>query len=48
MKTLIEKFTKDYSDEQIAHLTEIFVNCSKYELGFWNIKRGDMGENKDI
>jgi thiaminase/transcriptional activator TenA len=37
MKTLIEKFTKDYSDEQIAHLTDIFVNCSKYELGFWNM-----------
>ena len=25
------------SGEQLARLTEIFVNCSRYELGFWDM-----------
>ena len=24
-------------EEQLAHLEEIFVNCSRYELGFWDM-----------
>ncbi|MFV0504374.1 MAG: thiaminase II [Lachnospirales bacterium] len=29
--------TKNYSEKQIEHLTEIFINCSKYEMDFWNL-----------
>ena len=24
-------------EEQLAYLTEVFVNCSRYELGFWDM-----------
>lgn len=37
---LIERLTKDYTEEQLRHLEEIFVACSRYELQFW-----DMGWN---
>lgn len=37
---LIERLTKDYTEEQLHHLEEIFVACSRYELQFW-----DMGWN---
>ena len=24
-------------EDQLAYLTEVFVNCSRYELGFWDM-----------
>lgn len=34
---LMNDLAKDASEEQVKHLTEIFVNCSRYELGFWDM-----------
>ena len=34
---LMNRLAKDVSDEQLEHLKEIFVNCSRYELGFWDM-----------
>lgn len=34
---LIERLTKDYTEEQLRHLEEIFVACSRYELDFWDM-----------
>ena len=37
---LIDKMNKlsaDYSEKQIQHLVDIFVNCSLYELKFWEM-----------
>lgn len=34
---LTENLTRDYSENQLAHLTEIFVNCSRYEASFWEM-----------
>ena len=34
---LMDKLTSDATEEQIAYLTDIFVNCSRYELGFWDM-----------
>ena len=34
---LMDSLAADASAEQIAYLTEIFVNCSRYELGFWDM-----------
>lgn len=33
----LEKLTQDYTEEQIAHLVEIFVACSRYEAAFWEM-----------
>lgn len=33
----LEKLTKDYTEEQIKHLTDIYVACSRYELAFWDM-----------
>jgi len=41
--SVLEKLTKNYSDEQISHLIDIFTACSRYELEFWN-----MAWNKSI
>ena len=32
---LMDSLAADATEDQIAYLTEIFVNCSRYELGFW-------------
>lgn len=37
---LMDSLAKDASEEQIAYLTEIFINCSRYELGFWDMAWG--------
>ncbi|MBR1485870.1 MAG: thiaminase II, partial [Synergistaceae bacterium] len=37
----LEETTKDYSEEKLNHIAEIFRECSLYEMGFW-----DMG-NKE-
>ena len=34
---LMDSLAADATEEQIAYLTEIFVNCSRYELGFWDM-----------
>lgn len=34
---LMDRLAADATEEQIAYLTDIFVNCSRYELGFWDM-----------
>ena len=34
---LMDALAAGASGEQLARLTEIFVNCSRYELGFWDM-----------
>ena len=34
---LMNELAKNAPEEQLKHLTEIFVNCSRYELGFWDM-----------
>ena len=34
---LTERLTKDYSQAQLEHLTEIFIACSRYEGAFWDM-----------
>lgn len=34
---MTDRLTKDYTEAQLAHLTEIFVICSRYEMAFWQM-----------
>ena len=34
---LMDDLTEGASEDQLCYLTEIFVNCSRYELGFWDM-----------
>ena len=34
---LMDELATGATEDQIAHLTDIFVNCSRYELGFWDM-----------
>ncbi|MDO5142464.1 MAG: thiaminase II [Eubacteriales bacterium] len=34
---LLEQLAAGYTQSQLAHLTEIFVNCSRYEARFWDM-----------
>ena len=34
----MDALAADAMQEQIAHLTEVFVNCSRHELGFWEMR----------
>lgn len=34
---LMDALAAEAAPEQLAYLTEIFVNCSRYELGFWDM-----------
>ena len=34
---LTERLTRDYSEAQLEHLTEIFSACSRYEGAFWDM-----------
>ena len=34
---LMDALADGAPEEQLAHLEEIFVNCSRYELGFWDM-----------
>ena len=34
---LMDSLAAGASEEQLAYLTDIFVNCSRYELGFWDM-----------
>ena len=33
----LDKLTKDYTEKQLEHLKDIFINCSRYEMGFWDL-----------
>lgn len=33
---MLNKLTKNYTEEQLKHLIEIFIACSKYEYLFWD------------
>ena len=33
----LNRLTQTYSEEQIQHLIDIFVACSRYELAFWEM-----------
>ena len=34
---LMDSLAANATEEQIAYLTEVFVNCSRYELGCWDM-----------
>ena len=34
---LMDELAAGATEAQLAHLTDIFVNCSRYELGFWDM-----------
>ena len=34
---LINKAAENYSEEQLKYLDEIMINCSRYELMFWDM-----------
>ena len=34
---LMDELAAGATEDQIAYLTDIFVNCSRYELGFWDM-----------
>lgn len=34
---LMDRLAEGSSEEDLAHLTDIFVNCSRYEKGFWDM-----------
>ena len=34
---LMDSLAADAGEEQLASLTDVFVNCSRYELGFWDM-----------
>jgi len=34
---LMDRLSEGADEKQVAFLTEIFVNCSRYELGFWDM-----------
>ena len=34
---LVDRLAADYNEAQIAHLSEIFTACSRYEKAFWDM-----------
>lgn len=34
---LMNRLTEGYSEAQLSHLEEIFINCSRYESSFWDM-----------
>ena len=34
---LMDSLAADAGEERLAYLTDVFVNCSRYELGFWDM-----------
>lgn len=40
MTALLERLTADYTEAQLAHLTDIFVSCSRHEALFWDMAWG--------
>ena len=39
---MLNKLTQNYTEEQLQHLTDIFVACSKYEMVFKTDIKGLM------
>ena len=37
LTALMEKLAEGYSEQQLQHLTDIFVDCSRYEAMFWDM-----------
>lgn len=37
LEAFFERLTAHYTEEQLANLEEIFVCCSRYEAGFWDM-----------
>lgn len=37
---LMDRLAEGSTEEEIAYLSDIFVNCSRYELGFWEMSWG--------
>ena len=33
----LNHLTSRYTEEQLRHLTDIFLACSRYELAFWEM-----------
>ena len=33
----LNRLTENYTEQQIQHLVDIFVVCSRYELAFWEM-----------
>ena len=33
----MDELAADAAEEQLAYLTDVFVNCSRYEKGFWDM-----------
>ena len=33
----LNRLTEHYTEQQLEHLTDIFVACSRYELSFWEM-----------
>ena len=42
MIDMLDELTADWSEDQLAHIERIFVDCSRYEYKFW-----DLGWNMD-
>ncbi|MCI5839592.1 MAG: thiaminase II [Peptoniphilaceae bacterium] len=42
----LNTLTENYTDEKLFHLNEIFNNCSKYELLFWNFSWNFNNQNE--
>ena len=40
---MLDRLTENISEERLAHLVDIFVACSRYEMMFW-----DMAWNRSI
>lgn len=36
----VDRLTENYTEEQLRHLVDIFVACSRYELAFWEMSWG--------
>lgn len=34
---LMDRLAADAGEEELAYLSQVFVNCSRYELGFWDM-----------
>ena len=37
LTALMERLTEGYYEQQLQHLTDIFVACSRYEAMFWDM-----------
>lgn len=40
----LDRLTKEYTEDRLKKLEEIFVNCSRYELAFWDMSLKNPSE----